>query len=204
MMAIAHKERHKKKQNVDTSSLEPSVDFAKILYREVFLNVDTLNFRFMSYRIYPSCHPNWYLQSFDHWPAKAAAHTAAMAAFDWARLQVQKFQVEDRKRWRYIRCAAKSQQKNLGRIAWHPLLKLNGTFESMIFSLSVGYVTMEGNHFPATVYTTWNVTNRYPKWCHVWSRFDIFLGVIRSSDYCQSLRASIRKARKMPLLLGGG
>ena len=69
--------------------------------------------------------------------------------FDWARLQVQKFQVEDRKRWRYIRCAAKSQQKNLGRIAWHPLLKLNGTFESMIFSLSVGYVTMEGNHFPA-------------------------------------------------------
>ena len=50
MMAIAHKERHKKAQNVDTSSLEPSVDIAKILYREVFLNVDTSNFRFMSYR----------------------------------------------------------------------------------------------------------------------------------------------------------
>ena len=51
MMAIAHKERHKNTQNVDTSSLEPSVDFAKFLYREVFLNVDTLTFRFMSYRI---------------------------------------------------------------------------------------------------------------------------------------------------------
>ncbi len=31
-----------------------------------------------------------------------------------------------------------------------------------------------------------------------------FLGVIHSADYCQSLRASIRKGRKMPLLLGGG
>ena len=50
MMAIAHKERHKNTQNVDTGSLEPSVDIAKILYREVFLNVDTSNFRFMSYR----------------------------------------------------------------------------------------------------------------------------------------------------------
>lgn len=123
--------------------------------------------------VHPSCHPKCYLRSFDHWPAKAAAHTAAMAAFDWARPQVQKFLIEDRKRWRYIRCTAKSRQKKPGKDHTSPF---KGTFESMIFSPSVGYVTMEGNLFSATVYTTWNLTNRYQKMmpCLI-RRFDTYI-----------------------------